>query len=188
MKQATGIATAFLAIRRELERAVSRIVGPADIEDIVQETFVKSFEAGQQREIRHPKAFMLKTARHLALNFVGRSEHRLADSAEEYAGWESLASGACVESEVDSQERFLHFCRAVRALPLQCRRAFILKKVYELSQREIAEYLGISESTVEKHIARGMLDCFIYLEVRGLTSKSSDGRSRTRRARGQFNG
>lgn len=188
MQRASGLATVFLAIRRELERAVSRIVGPADIEDIVQETFVKSFEAGQQQEIRHPRAFMLKTARHLALNFVGRSEQRLVDAAEELEAWDSLASGSCVESEVDSQERFLHFCRAVRELPLQCRRAFILKKVYGLSQREIADYLGITESTVEKHIARGTLDCWSYLEVRGLAPNSASSWDHSARARGSANG
>ena len=53
-----------------------------------------------------------------------------------------------LERQFESRERFLMFCRAVRELPLQCRRAFILKKVYGLSQKEIADYLGISESTV----------------------------------------
>ena len=188
MKQTMGIEQVFIAIRRELERAVARIVGPADIEDIVQETFVKSFEAGQQQEIHHPRAFMLRTARHLALNFIGRSEHRLVSSAEEFAGWDALASGDCVESEVDSQERFLHFCRAVRALPLQCRRAFILKKVYGLSQREIAEYLGLSESTVEKHVARGTLDCWSYLDARGLVQTSADARTGARPEKVSRNG
>jgi len=93
-----------------------------------------------------------------------------------------------VESEVDSQERFLHFCRAVRALPLQCRRAFILKKVYGLSQREIAAYLEISESTVEKHVARGTLDCWSYLDARGLVQTSAKAGTRTRPAREQRNG
>lgn len=188
MRPPTSLAAVFVAIRRELERAVSRIVGPADIEDIVQETFVKSFEASQQQQIRHPRAFMLKTARHLALNLVVRSEHRLVDHAEEVPGWDAMESSANVESEVDSQERFLHFCRAVRELPLQCRRAFILKKVYGLSQREIAEYLGISESTVEKHIARGTLDCWSYLDARGLAPTSASLERRSGRAQGRSNG
>ena len=40
---------------------------------------------------------------------------------------------------------------AVRQLPEQCRRVFVLKKVYGYSQREIAKELSLSESTVEKH-------------------------------------
>jgi RNA polymerase sigma-70 factor (ECF subfamily) len=62
------------------------------------------------------------------------------------------------------QERFFHLCGAVRTLPVQCRRAFVLKKVYGLSRREIAEYMGLSESTVQKHIAKGMTMCAEYME------------------------
>ena len=188
MQQSSRIASVFVAIRRELERAVSRIVGPADIEDIVQDTYVKSFEASQRQEIRHPRAFMLKTARHLALNFVGRSDQRLVDPVDELSGCDTWDSGTCVESDVDAQERFLHFCRAVRELPLQCRRVFILKKVYGLGQREISEYLSISESTVEKHVARGTLDCFNYLDARGLSPTQIQSESRTRRGLGNGNG
>jgi len=177
MNRLGDIAAVFVAIRRELERAVARIVGQADIEDIVQETFVRSFEADLQQEIRYPRAFMLKTARNLALNHIDRSEYRLVDSTEETIGWDALEQSASVEAQVDSQERFRNFCRAVSELPLQCRRAFILKKVYGLSQQEIASYLGISESTVEKHIARGMLGCWSYLEARGMAGASVAGRA-----------
>jgi len=44
----------------------------------------------------------------------------------------------------------------VSELPIQCRRVFVLRKVYGYSQAEIAQELGISVSTVESHIATGM--------------------------------
>ena len=57
---------------------------------------------------------------------------------------------------VVSDDEFAKFCEAVRFLPEQCRRAFVLRKVYGFSQREIAEVMSIAESTVEKHIALGV--------------------------------
>ena len=45
---------------------------------------------------------------------------------------------------------------AIEALPPQMRRAFWLRRVEGWSQREIATELGLSESTVEKHIGRGI--------------------------------
>jgi RNA polymerase sigma-70 factor (ECF subfamily) len=39
-------------------------------------------------------------------------------------------------------------------LPPQCRRVFELRKLEGLSQRETAAALGISERTVEKHLAK----------------------------------
>jgi len=53
----------------------------------------------------------------------------------------------------------------VRSLPLQCRRAFVLKKVYGYSYSEIAQKLQISEKTVEKHISKGLTLCRSHLSA-----------------------
>ena len=62
-----------------------------------------------------------------------------------------------LEDEVTSKERFLFFCRVTNELSPQVKKCFILKKVYGLSQKEIAVKMSLSESTVEKHIAKGLL-------------------------------
>ena len=49
--------------------------------------------------------------------------------------------------------------RAVNGLPPKCRDVFVLRMIEGLSQREIAERLGITVSTVEKHLARGLRHC-----------------------------
>jgi len=46
--------------------------------------------------------------------------------------------------------------RLIAGLPDKCRQAFVLRKVHGLSQRQIAASMGISESTVEKHIGKGV--------------------------------
>ncbi len=163
-----SISDVFAAARAQIVRVVSRVVRPADIEDIVQETFVRSYEAARAQKISHPRAFLLKTAWNLALNHVDRSDRRLVDSFEDLPGAEFLTDGETIESQLESQERMLLFCRAVCELPLQCRRAFLLKKVYGMSQRDIAQYLGLSESTVEKHVAKGILRCWTYLDAHGV--------------------
>ena len=162
--------TLFVGLGGSGGRAVGRIVKPHDIEDIVQETFVRSFEAAGKSAIRHPRSFMFKTARNLALNHVTRAESRLTDAVEDFRDWDVLPSTEPLESSYEARERFLLFCSAVRELPVQCRRAFLLKKVYGLSQQEIASYLGISQSTVEKHIAKGMLICVEYMKEADATS------------------
>jgi RNA polymerase sigma-70 factor (ECF subfamily) len=45
----------------------------------------------------------------------------------------------------------------IARLPGRVRDVFTLRRVYGLSQREVAEKLAIAESTVEKHMARGFL-------------------------------
>jgi RNA polymerase sigma-70 factor (ECF subfamily) len=62
-----------------------------------------------------------------------------------------------------SNDEFANFCQAVRLLPIQCRKVFVLKKVYGFSQKEIAKQLTLSESTVEKHIALGIKRCTLFM-------------------------
>jgi len=156
----SGLASVYMACRGSLARVVGRIVKRHDIEDILQDAFVRSFEAQGRYHIRNPRAFLLRTATNLALNHASRAGYRTTTDIEDLALSGVYATGNdAVEETVDADDRFQQFCRAVGGLPEQCRRAFILKKVYGLSQKEIARTLAITESTVEKHIARGLLLC-----------------------------
>ena len=161
-----SIQSVFLSLRSALARAVMGIVPPKDIEDIVQETYVRVCQIKNKEEIRSPRSFLFKTVRNLALDHVKRAESRLVDSIDcdreldfiqkELPGDETL-------SKASAHEEFARFCDAVRHLPVQCRRAFVLKKVYGFSQREISRELNISESTVEKHIAQGIKRCTYFM-------------------------
>jgi RNA polymerase sigma factor (sigma-70 family) len=153
-----GMLGEFLRCKAGLRRVVSRIVKPHDIDDILQETFIRACAAADRTDIRHPRSFMLKTAQNLALNHI-TSAYSRTTQLEDFSVSDVSLVTATLEAEFESRERFLGFCRAVRGLPPQCRRVFVLRKVYGLSQREIAEYLQISESTVEKHVVKGLLIC-----------------------------
>jgi RNA polymerase sigma-70 factor (ECF subfamily) len=172
------IAAAFTEFRSTLTRFVARIVGPHCVEDIVQETFIRSYEASRRQTIKHPRSFMWKTAKNLALNHLQSSSNRLTTNVADFAEPDVYLPTEVVEMELEFElrERFLVFCRAAQRLPLQCRRVFILKKVYGLSQKEIAERLGIAESTVEKQVAKGLLVCAELMD--GMGYPIDDGRSR----------
>jgi RNA polymerase sigma-70 factor (ECF subfamily) len=57
----------------------------------------------------------------------------------------------------------------MEALPTRCRQVFTLRKLYELSHREIADQLGISERTVEAQIDKAMRRCAAFLRERGMS-------------------
>jgi RNA polymerase sigma factor (sigma-70 family) len=166
VSDSTSINEVYLSIRKNLLRAVSRIVPPHEIEDVVQETYVRLCQVGNVSEIRNPRSYMLRTVRNLALDHVKRAEHRLSvrwDEDPEQGYPAARVDSDDVFQQTSSSEEFAHFCDAVRHLPAQCRRVFVLKKVYGHSQREIAEQLGLSESTVEKHVALGVRRCFEFM-------------------------
>jgi len=156
----------YLSLRKNLWRAVSRILPPHEIEDVVQETYVRLCQVENPEEIKNPKSYLLRTVRNLALDHVKRAEHRLSvrwDEDPEHGYHAVRVDSDNVYEQAASTEEFGYFCEAVRQLPPQCRRVFILKKVYGYTQREIAEELELSESTVEKHVALGVRRCDAYL-------------------------
>ncbi len=170
------ISNVFLSLRTTLASAVSHIVPPKEIEDIVQETYVRVCQVEKQDEIQYPRSFMLKTARNLALDHVKRSETRLSNSLDDDLEAEFTNTYGCHDdtyNRVAANQEFAMFCEVVRELPLQCRRAFVLKKVYGYSQKEIAENLKISESTVEKHIANGIRRCTVLMKARTVVKEKT---------------
>lgn len=133
----------------------------------MQEAYVRVCQVEEQSGIRSPRSYLFRTVRNLALDHVKRAESRLTDSVADDDPASSRDAARLVDETfeaVASNEEFALFCDAVRHLPVQCRRAFVLKKVYGYTQREIAEELGISDSTVEKHIALGMKRCTYFME------------------------
>lgn len=164
--QQDTIANLFMALRSTLSRAVSRLVPPKEVEDIVQETYVRVCQVETPEQIQFPRSFMLRTAQNLALDHLKRAETRLNISLDdeldlELAGYTTRADETF--DRVAANQEFGFFCEAVRQLPLQCRKAFVLKKVYGYSQKEIALNLDISENTVEKHIATGIKRCAQFM-------------------------
>lgn len=168
--KSAGISSAFLKHKSSLMHYISRFIRhPQDIEDIVHETFLRTYAAEINTQIHSPRAFLFKTAKNLALKHLDKCSYRLTDYIGDIESLEVSVDEISAEKRVDSQEQFAEFCRAVRTLPLQCRRAFILRKVYGLSHKEISEQLGISISTVEKHLASGIIKCNQYMRSRGLS-------------------
>jgi len=159
----------YLSIRNGLMRAVSRLVPPKEIEDIVQETYVRICEISNEESIQYPRSYLYKIVRNLALDHIKRAEVRLSVSMDDEMDGDiqhylEEHDEDTTFQDVASKEEFEMFCKAVRQLPVQCRRVFVLKKVYGFSQKEIATDLNISESTVEKHIAFGIKRCCYFMD------------------------
>ena len=126
-----NLANTYIAFRARLVRAISRIVPSKEIEDIVQETYVRVCQIENQNTIRHPRSFLLKTAKNLAFDYLKKAETRLTEQidSEDDEGLLSIDPFADETfDQVASNQEFALFCEAVRLLPVQCRKVFILKK------------------------------------------------------------
>ncbi|WP_269518667.1 RNA polymerase sigma factor [Alteromonas sp. BMJM2] len=173
----TAIHNAYMSARSSMAKMLSRLVPPKEVDDILQDTYVRLCQAKTTAHIKEPKAFLFKTAKNLAYDHLKRSNTRMVDDSVEAAtALESAVNG--IEDETchntATQQEFKYFCDAVRMLPTQCRRAFVLKKVYGYSLKEIAKELGISEKTVEKHIAEGIKRCTLFMRRQTVNNDQSN--------------
>ena len=139
---------------------ISRLIRrPQDIDDIAQETFVRAFLAEQKADIQHPKAYIYRIARNLAFEILSKKSTQLTSYIEDSCDNSLLQSGEDIESSAIVMEKFGRVKAAIAEMPPQCQRVFIMHKVYGFKYKEISNQLGISVSTVEKHIMTGLKKC-----------------------------
>lgn len=130
-----------------------------DIEDVVQETYLKAFSVEKERTIEQPKAFLFSIAKNLALNELNRKSRQMTGYLEECQAEINVDKMATPEHELSAQQTLGKYCEAVATLPEKTRKIYLLRKVHGLKHKEIAEHLAISLSSVEKHLKFGLANC-----------------------------
>lgn len=142
---------------------VTQFRSARDIDDIVQEAFLRVLRARQRTMLRSTRAFLFVTARNLVLDQLRR---RTAFPTEPLVGIEVLSvldEGASIPEAAARNQEFNLLNDAIRSLPSRCRQIFTLKKIYGLSQKEIAARLCISENTVSAQLTIGFHKCSRYV-------------------------
>lgn len=154
------ITLSFLEQQGPLKNFILRILKrPQDVEDIAQETFIRAIKSEARNEIEFPKAYIYRIARNLAFEALKKKHIQLTEYIEDCSLERLPMSEEFVENEYAINERMRKVKDAIADLPPQCQRVFIMHKVYGFKYREIASQLGISMSTVEKHIISGLRKC-----------------------------
>lgn len=149
----------YLSRRNEIERFLTSRLGSRDeAEDVLQELFLKLSRTDPSQKVQNPAAYLFRMALNLARDHRReRSRARARDSdwvAARYvmAGTEPVADIPSAESGYHAKQRLAAIREAIDELSPQCRRVFLLHKFEGLSHEDVARQVGISRSTVEKHM------------------------------------
>ena len=163
----SAISAALVEHSAFLKKFLSRFFSSQqDIEDVVQEAYLRAFVAEQKRAIKHPKAFLFRVAKNVALTELTRKSRQITDYLEEAGHPATTGSGAGADEELEAQEWLGLYCEAISRLPDKCREVFLLRKVHGLRHNEIAHQMSLSLSSVEKYLQQGIVACKVFVAER----------------------
>ncbi|WP_255326601.1 RNA polymerase sigma factor [Sphingobium sp. EM0848] len=127
-----------------------------DPDDIIQEAYAVIADLDTVESIRSPRAYLFQVARSVIVRHVRRSRVVSLHAVDDLAQLNHADDAPTPEQVAFDRDELRRLAHAIAAMPIRTREAFILRRVHSLSQREIAEKMALSESTVEKHISRGI--------------------------------
>ena len=127
-----------------------------DIEDVVQESFLRLWKARATQPVRSARGLLFTVARRVALDLLRRGRISPIDAVEDMEQLQVPDDRPGVVETVGISEKVRLVAEAPAILPPRCREVVVLRKIKGFSQREVAARLGIAEKTVDEQLARGI--------------------------------
>lgn len=139
-----------------MRRMFARMVHRDNLDDTFQTLWLRIQRVEDHPPINDKLAFLYYLARKVALD-AGRAEARAKRLNAEI---ESIVWGADFVPPLDevaiAKDDYLRVLAAAEAMPEPMKTIFFLNRMENIPQREIAARLGVSRTTVEKHMRRAL--------------------------------
>jgi len=132
-----------------------RQVAGLDVDDIVQETYARLSMTEKVDHIREPRVYMFQTARSVIVTYIRHSRVISIQSVGQSVSFDIADDVPDPETQASDRDELRRLAEAIAFLPEKIRDVILLRRIEGLSQRQVAERLGLSESTVEKHMSNG---------------------------------
>ncbi len=133
-----------------------RLPADEDPEDMTQQVFFRLAEGPDLKAVQHPRGLIFRVAVFVLRDLLRR---RKTHHVPEHQGLDhdELVSESPTQDDVLAHKQKLRFfMRKLDELPPKCKQAFILHRMKHLPHAEVAKAMGISVSTVEKHMIRAI--------------------------------
>ncbi|MEC3948861.1 RNA polymerase sigma factor [Sphingobium sp. HWE2-09] len=144
----------ILPSRGLLRRRLRKILpGHMDLDDIVAEVLMRAYAVDDWRQIRNGLAFMHRIARNL---LIDQARREAIISFDYMADLDDLGKTVSYDGMLNARDELRRLENLVKKLPMQQRRAFMLRRVEEYSVADVAAEMGLSVSTVENHLSRAL--------------------------------
>lgn len=128
----------------------------SDIEDLLQDVYVRVYEAALKELPSCAKPFVFATARNLLINRVRREQVVPIEAVSDLDALSVAIDEPGPDRTAVARDELRVLQSALDKLPPRCREAILLGQMEGLSRREIAQRMGIGEGTVKSYLAEGV--------------------------------
>jgi len=139
-----------------LRRYLTRVWPRADeVPDLCQETLARVYEAACVTRPQSVRSFTFTTAHNLILDRIRRERVVSIEAIEDVDALNVLVDEISPERRVSARQELKRLVRGFDCLPPRCRQILWMRRVLDISQKDVAKRLGIQEKAVEKQVAKG---------------------------------
>lgn len=159
----TFLSTIYRERREVVLRVLTRRLGDRnEAEEVLQEAFIELRKHAEE-DLRNPAAYLMQIAINLSTDRIRQDASRrrregewMDVTATRLPGADYIADLPSTEAVVMARQELDELREHLEALSLPVRTAFIHHKMHGLTHAETAAEMGLSKSTVEKHIMKAM--------------------------------
>ncbi|OUW16276.1 MAG: hypothetical protein CBD18_07210 [Opitutales bacterium TMED158] len=142
-------------------------VGTSDIDDLIQETYIRILKAKRRGDVQSPRGLLFTIARNLSRDLFRRRSKVSVFPITDSDSLRVLGDKPGLEEAVARRDEAELLEQAILSLPERCRMILIYRKLENLSHREIAAKMGITVHTVESQLTKGLHRCEKFFRSKG---------------------
>ncbi|VFR57003.1 FIG006045: Sigma factor, ECF subfamily [plant metagenome] len=154
MSSPVPLLAGWLSLYREFMQAYAPRFGDRrDAEDAAHDAIEQLLTRGDVTTLEHARHFLFRAAAHRRIDAWRRESRHTHISLDELPEHEH----PCVpspEAEVRAAQLMEALVGALEALPLNCRRAYVLNRIEGWTHKEIAATLALSVNSIERYVMR----------------------------------
>jgi RNA polymerase sigma factor (sigma-70 family) len=139
-----------------LQKITRRTRGRDDAEDLLHAAFIRLERYRAKYSVKNPAAFLVQTAVNIGID-THRHDRFRGDLAGDSELLEMADEGPSPDEVVDGRARLDRLNSGLARLTPRTREIFLMHRLDGVKYREIALRVGLTQSAVEKHIAKAAL-------------------------------
>jgi RNA polymerase sigma factor (sigma-70 family) len=129
-----------------------------EIDDILQDTLLRSMQTGDKACIRNPLAYAIQVARSVVQDHWRRLLRQpLVSENDDTVDADSRNASPTLDEQQIHRQQLELLLKVLGDMPELRRKVFLLRRLDGLSREEIAIRLDMNDEAVKKHISRAMV-------------------------------